>query len=206
MTREQLIGLVKLNIGNAGDVTESQVDLNLCLAWEQMLTAIYYQKPQSIDRFAITSKPTAIVRDSTFGVYYSDLPLAPIRFVDTAEGLRRIYKQKQMAVDGVSPGDDIIFVPMPVQQTQLISQVDGGMVSDVIGYYIKDQRVYYFQHNPEITSVYMDIVPPLDKVDYEQELAIPEGGVQMLIGIVQEILRGTPYVDPRLRKINLQEI
>ena len=206
MTKEELIGLVKLNMGNAGDLHENQIHLNICLAWEQVLLAVYGRNPSGIDGYVITSADVAVVKDTVTGAYYSELPMAPIKFTDIAEGLRRIYKTRQMASDDVGRGDEILFVPQPVQQTQLLSSVDGGQVSDVIGYFVKDDKVWYFNHDPNITSVYMDIVPSLQEMDYDQQVRIPEGGVQMLIGITQEILKGTPYVDPRLRKINLQQI
>jgi hypothetical protein len=201
MTKEELIGLVKLNLGNAGNLHENQIHLNICMAWDQMLFAIYNRWPAGIDRYAKTYSNVAITKDTATGAYYSILPMTPIRFVDVAEGLRRIVKTKQMG-----EGDDIIFVPMPIQQTQLISQVDAGQVADVTGYYVKDERVWYYLMNENITSVNMDIVPSLEKMEYTDEVVIPAGGVQMLIGITNEILKGVPYVDPRLRKINLQEI
>ena len=206
MIKEELIGLVKLNLGNAGDMHENQVHLNIALAWEQMLSAVYYRNPQGIDRYCITYPDIEVKIDQETGRYYSDLPMVPIKFNDIAEGLRRIYKKKQFMTSDASKGDDIQLVPMPPAQTQLLSCVDAGMVSDVIGYFVKGDRVYYYKHDSNIETVYMDIVPPFDKFEHNQEIPIPSGGVQTLIGIAQEILKGTPYVDPRQRKINIQEI
>lgn len=206
MTKEELIGLVQLNLGNAGTLHENQIHLNICLAWHQMLFAVYSKDPKQIDRFAITTKDVTIQRDEHTGAYYSLLPMTPIRFSDVAEGLRRVYKKRQMAADDYGRGDEIVFVPMPVYQTQLISHVDGGVVDNTIGYFVKDTKIWYYHIDKNIESVCVDIVPPLEDLSLDTNVVIPEGGVQMLIGITQEILSGTPYVDPRLRKINLQQI
>ena len=206
MTKDQLIGLIKLNLGNVGNLHGNQIHLDIAMAWEQMLFAVYAQMPGMLDRFAVQYKDQPVVKEESTGTYYCELPITPLRFVDIAEGLRRITKLRQRSNTTRALGDDIIFVPMPVGQTQLISNVDAGMVSDVIGWYIRDEKVWFYHMQEDIISVNMDIVPSFDKLDYEAEVVIPAGGVQMLIGITQEILKGVPYVDPRLRKINLQQV
>jgi hypothetical protein len=222
MRKDKLIGLIKLNIGNAGNIPEQQIELNIALAWEQMLSAIYAQSPVGIERYAKTYTDIAVVKDPSANAFYSELPIMPIRFSDIAEGLRRVGKHRNLpaGMQPVPPGPepdppdvetsdegyDIDFVPMPVQQPKLINNVDAGMVMDVIGYFIKDTRVWYFRMDPNITAVDMDIVRSFDEIGYEEDIPIATGGVQLLIGIANEILTNTPYVDPRLRKINLQEI
>jgi hypothetical protein len=223
MRKDKLIGLLKLNIGNAGNIPEPQIEMNIALAWEQMLFAIYAQSPAGIERYAKTYFDIAVVKDPSANAFYSELPVMPIRFSDITEGLRRVGKHRHLPagrgpvptgppepdppdVQTSDEGYDIDFVPMPVQHPRLINNVDAGQVMDVIGYFIKDTRVWYFRMNPDIKAVDMDIVRSFDEIGYEEDVPIATGGVQLLIGIANEILTNTPYVDPRLRKINLQEI
>lgn len=205
MTKRELIDLTIVNLGKRGDHHPRQIELNMAGAYIQILFAAYSKVPSFLDRISKTYL-CDVSRDEDSGIYYTDLPVEPIRFTDIGEGIRRVWKVKQKSDGGLAEGDEILFIPISPNDTQIISSLQAGVITSEIGYYQRDTRLYFYKMKSEIEQVNVDVVRRFEDISDDEQVLLPAGGDQMFAGVVLEIMKGIPYVDPRLRKINVKEV
>lgn len=194
MQKQQFIELIKKRLGNTGIFRAGVIEQTIGVVWQGEIKDIFIYNMGSLDSYCKTYKDVVVSKDDN--AHYSILPEHIIQTIDSSEGVRRINKMK---------GQGVEFAPMTGMQVDIFENLEAGKIADVIGYVVKADRIEYFNMPDDIEFVKMDLVIPFDKWEMEDEIRLPMGVSEIIVEKVIAYLKGTPYVDPRYRKINVDE-
>ena len=194
MTKGELVELVKISLGDDGRLHDNTVAFDLSLAWEQALGEITKRNKAVLDFYCVEYDDVAVQKNVRTGEYYSMLPVPIIEGMNISHGVRRINYLKDRSLS---------FVPGTGLNIDLMRDLDAFHVMDDILFMVKKDRIVYYNMPSGISSVKMDLVPPFNAMDEDDEFPLPIGSSQYIVEMVAAFFKGTPYVDIRRRKINI---
>lgn len=194
MTKGEIVELVKIRLGDDSRLHDNAVALDLNLAWEQALGEITKRNKSVLDFYCVEFEDVAVVKNPRTGEYYSMLPSPIIEGMNISHGVRRINYLKDRSLS---------FVPGTGLNIDIMRDLDAFHVMDSILFMVKKDRVIYYNMETGISSVKMDLVIPFNEMDEDDEFPLPVGSSQYIVEMVAEFFKGTPYVDIRRRKINI---
>ena len=175
MVKEQLIHLCLDILGlRFGDRT---LALHIENAWNTVVGQTFRKDCQQFDFY---SKPYEV--DVVHGNRpYSILPESIIQTIDHANGVRRITPLDSNKFD---------FVPIPSIALLAFDAVDLGDVTDSIGYYVKHDKVEYWNMPSYIKKVRMELVIPFSKWDDLDDIPLPDGTAEQIVQMACLSYRG----------------
>lgn len=194
MTKGQMIELIKNRLGNDDRLGDRTVALNINTAWEQSLRNIFRYNPAALDMYAVEYKDVAVLHDESTDTYYSMLPVKIIQSINISNGVRRINAMKDRSLS---------FIPATGMMLDYLRELDVFHAIDSIPYDVRKDRVVYYGMNSDITKVKMDLVPPFNELDDDDEFPLPMGESQAIVSMVADFFKGTPWVDIRQRHTNI---
>lgn len=117
-------------------------------------------------------------------IVYALLPANIVQLPDRAEGVRKIQ---------TTTGSGLEFVPVSMEEVELYSALEVGIIDTTIAYDVKQDRVYFWGDLSLITAVDMWLVIPFTEYAETDEFVIPSGkDGQFFDGIVQIALSTPP--------------
>lgn len=200
MTKEQLVELVQLRLGDKKRFGQRTIAKNLALAWNTVMSAIIRQNPQGLDRYT-RKYECSIEQDATTESYYISLPEGTVQVPEIGNGIRNISAKKDTTIE---------FIPMSFTMAQTMKHLDVEYVNDKIGYFIKNNRIEFYNNFPEelyddSESLFVDAVLGFDYWDDDDNIDLPMGSAESIVGLAVQFLEGTPYVPLFKRRFNLEE-
>lgn len=194
MNKAQLVSLVKKGLGEDGRLGDRTIALAIDTVWQEVVKSLFIKTPGKLDFYSKQYKNVAVLKDEDTCEYYCLLPEDIVQTVGFEEGIRNIRLKGREQID---------FVPLDVSPSWL-GNTEVGLVVDVIGYMPRTDRVLFYNMNEDIKEVIMDLVVPFDKWDDDDPVNLPQGASARIVGMSIELLGGTPYIDPKNRKMNIE--
>ena len=195
MTKGELVELIKKKLGDDYRLHDNTVALDLNLAWEQALGEITKHNKSMLDFYAVSYDDVEVLRDDRSGEYYSMLPVPIIEGMNISHGVRRINYPKDRSLS---------FVPATGLNIDIISDLDAFHVVDSVLFEVRKDRIVFHNMESGVSSVSMELVPPFNEIDEDDEFPLPVGASQYIVEMVSEFFKGSPYVDVRRRHVNIE--
>lgn len=151
------------------------------LAYGELIYSLFRSVPANLDLYA---KPyiAEVERNPVTEVYYSALPVAPVQFPGSANGVRHIYQTR---------GSDITFAAQEQGAYEIFDTLDVAAFDNTVGYTLGIGVVSY-DRNPGTTEVRMMIVPNPSSLAPHEEFYLPSGASAKLVDLVINLINGTP--------------
>jgi len=89
-------------------------------------------------------------------------------------------------------GKDVQFVPIRINDTELLFENEFNSLDDVIGYTLSGNRVNYYNFDPIITAVKMDLVVDFTEWASTDDVPIPSGQDMEIINIIRQMYNLKP--------------
>lgn len=175
MTAEQLISLVRNRVGMR--FHKEVVRFNIGRAYADLLN-----READLTQYRKPYESVAVTLNSSTNRYYSLLPVTPINHFDAI----RIYTMK---------GDKFNFVPVADGEMRVFEELDAGLATDVVSFYRRNDRVWYHNMPPSITTVLMEVAPPFELFADADTVYLPVGGEVAIIEKATEYMIGAPLPD-----------
>jgi hypothetical protein len=194
MNKAQLVSLVKKGMGEDGRLGDRTIALAIDTVWQEVVKDLFIKTPGKLDFYSKQYKNVAVLQDDDTDEYYCLLPEEIVQTVAFEEGIRNIRLKGPEQID---------FVPLDISPSW-IGNTDVGLVVEAIGYMPRQDRVLFYNMNPDIEEVIMDLVVPFDKWDDDDPVNLPQGASMKIVGMAIQLLGGVPYIDPKQRKTNTE--
>lgn len=194
MNKAQLVSLVKKGLGEDGRLGDRTIALAIDTVWQEIIKDLFIKTPGKLDFYSKQFKAVQVLQDEDTDEYYCLLPEDIVQTVAFEEGIRKIR---------LKGPENIEFMPMDVAPSW-IKNTDVGLVVDAIGYMPRKDRVLFYNMNEDIKEVIMDLVIPFDKWEDDDPVNLPQGASMKIVAMSIELLGGTPYIDPKQRKMNVE--
>ena len=195
MTKEQLVELVKKRLGDDGRYGDRTISKNIALAFNQVLLPVFQQSIHNMDRYS-KSYPKTVQQDQVSKIYYVDLPEGTMQSPDIGNGIRDVTALEDVNLE---------FVPIRYYMAKTLKNIDAGIVGDKIGYYVRNSRLEFYKHKPEIKDLLVDAVVGFDYWEWEDNIDFPIGTAEQIVGLTLQFLEGQPYIPLHQRRINIEE-
>lgn len=194
MTKRELISMVIKRLGEDGRLGERTVGKYLGVAWQQIIKDVFGKTPQKLNFYTKSYKGIQVQFDEDTQDYYALLPVQTIQDISAEEGVRRIRTQSHESLD---------FVPLDINPAYL-GNTDVGLVLDVVGYRVYEDRVVFYHMNEDVENVIMDIIPSFDEIGMDEQVNMPQGQAANIVMVTIQMLTGTPFVDPQQSHKNIE--
>jgi hypothetical protein len=187
MIKEKLIFLIRSRIiGDSPSVdTLRQGDpRNIELAIAAVLNTIFYDAfknhSSNLDTYSKTYKNVAVTKDADTNIYSSILPAKVVQFPRVSDGIMNINEMK---------GQDVMFVPLKNDDVDMMYGIESDLIDDVIKYVRKGNLVEYYNFDPTITEVRMDLVVDFTEWAMDEDIPIPSGQDMNIVNMVTQYLK-----------------
>jgi hypothetical protein len=154
------------------------------LAISAVLNTIFYTAfkvhQSNLDTYSKTYKNVAVVKDPDTDIYYSTLPAKVVQFPRVSDGIMNINEMK---------GKDVMFVPMKSDDNEMMFGIESDLIDDVVKYIRKAGIVEYFNFDPTITHVRMDLVVDFTEWGMDEDFPVPSGQDNDLVNMVTQYLK-----------------
>jgi hypothetical protein len=176
MKKSQIIELAKKKVGWRWDTRTA--GLHVDLAWVNITGQLFagdlsnldlYAKPYTVDVVRVSPRP------------YSMLPVSILQTIDPANGVRHVYP---LCEDGT------FYVPIRGIDFNLLPDSDAAKTDNACGYYVKTDRVEYFQIGEDVTQLRMEIVPQFSDYDNDDDIPIPAGSAETFFALIVQSMEG----------------
>lgn len=172
MTKREIIGLLReyLQRNDKENKYHPEVIIkSIEITLKEMFTDLYRLSPRSLGKYAKTYTDIAVSHEASSGIYYSTLPVEVINIPSTGSGVIAILPK--VANTGHT------FVPMTVNEADMVFNTDVAVVTRMIGYRPRqDGRVEYYNMSSavETAGVRMALLPVFSDYSDDEVVAIPE--------------------------------
>ena len=190
MIKAQFIELIRLNIFGGSEAVDRlyladprRVELDITAAMNTLFFQIFKKDRSNLDRYAKTYKNVAVSYDSSIVTYYSTLPAKVIQFPTVGDGIWNI---------STMTGQDVTFAPVTISDKELLYNNEFNLLDDVIGYSLSGSQVSYYNHDPLITEVRMELIVDFTEWDLNEDIPIPSGQDLEIINIIRQMYQLKP--------------
>ncbi len=190
MIKGKLISLIRGNIfGNSVTVDrlyladERRVELDITAALNTLFFQAFKKDPSNLDRYSKPYLNIPVTYEASTQSYYSILPATVIQYPVVGDGIWNI---------NTMVGRDVTFVPVQMNDKELMFDNEFNSLDDVIGYSLSGSRVDYFNFDPIITAVKMDLVVAFTEWDINEDIPIPSGQDLEVINIIRQMYNLKP--------------
>jgi hypothetical protein len=154
------------------------------LAISAVLNTIFYTAfkvhQSNLDTYSKTYRNVAVIKDPDTDIYYSTLPAKVVQFPRVSDGIMNINEMK---------GKDVMFVPMKSDDNEMMFGIESDLIDDVVKYIRKAGIVEYFNFDPTITHVRMDLVVDFTEWGMDEDFPVPSGQDNDLVNMVTQYLK-----------------
>lgn len=171
MNAEELISLVRNRLGGRR-FHEEVIRYNIGRAFAMFMSEEQDLTPYRKDFYDVEVN----IRGSK---YYSTLPVTPLNVRDSI---------RITTIVGV----EVTFEREDDGQAEIFNELEVSKVSDIIGFKLRTDKVWYNGIGDEIDVVDMAIVLPFEEYDYTDEIYLPVGSDELIIETTTNFLLGTP--------------
>ena len=181
MRKDQLVHLCLDILGLR--FQDRTVALHLESAWNTVVGQTFRKDSKQLDFYA-----KSFDADVTHGNRpFTLLPVPIVQGIDFGKGVRRI---------NLPESNDFDFVPMPAIGLQAFDEVGLGDVTKSIGYFVRHDKVEYWNMPKFIKKVRMELVIPFSAWKDSDDIPIPDGTAEQIIQMaVQSFRGGQPQTD-----------
>lgn len=190
MIKNKLIELVRANVFGGSATAdrlyladERRVELDIAAALNTLFFQIFKKEPSNLDRYAKPYLNIAVSYEASTQTYYSILPAKIIQYPTVGDGIWNINTML---------GKDVQFVPIRINDTELLFENEFNSLDDVIGYTLSGNRVNYYNFDPIITAVKMDLVVDFTEWASTDDVPIPSGQDMEIINIIRQMYNLKP--------------
>jgi hypothetical protein len=185
MIKNKYIELVKVNVfGGKATVDRlhvadpRRIELDIAAALNTLFFKTFKKDPSNLDRYSKPYLNVAVQYESSTHTYYSILPAKVIQYPVVGDGIWNINTML---------GQDITFVPIQMGFKEFLFESEWKQIDDVIGYSLSGSRVDYFNFDPMITAVKMDLVVDFTEWGMDEDVPIPSGQDLEVLNIVRQM-------------------
>ena len=179
MTAEQVISIVRNRIGKP--FHEEVIRYNIGRAYASLMT-----QQKDLTPFRKTYESVAVEEHTASEKYYSLLPAIPVHLYDAI----RIYTAKGTRFD---------YVPVRDGEMRIMADLDAGLVTDKVAFFLRNDRVWYENMPDTTTTVTMEIAINFESYEDTDTVFLPIGLEEQLITMTVNFLMGSPP-DPKLNE------
>lgn len=166
MTKQEHIDFIRNEIGQ--DFHYKQVEIAIDHVYRQVAHNVTREGVDGFDFLTKEYSPVTVTLDSTTQRYYSLLPEEIIQFTDPNEGIRNI---------NTTQGTDLNFYPTSERNVMLTAGLALDNVMTRIGYYVRHDRVWYYNMDPGVAGVgvRMVLAVPFTAYGDDDAVSLPSG-------------------------------
>lgn len=190
MLKNKIIELVKANVFGGSATAdrlyladERRVELDIAAALNTLFFQIFKKEPSNLDRYAKTYLNVSVNYEASTQTYYSILPAKVIQYPTVGDGIWNINTMQ---------GRDVQFAPITTNDSELLYGNEFNELDDVIGYTLSGSRVNYYNFDPIITQVKMDLVVDFTEWGRNEDVPIPSGQDMEIINIIRQMYNLKP--------------
>jgi hypothetical protein len=121
--------------------------------------------------------------EASTDTYYSILPAKVIQYPTVGDGIWNINTMQ---------GKDVTFAPIQMNDRELLFEGEFDSIDDVIGYSLSGSRVDYYNFDPIITAVKMDLVVDFTEWGMTEDVPIPSGQDLEVVNIIRQMYNLKP--------------
>lgn len=190
MLKNKIIELVRANVFGGSATAdrlyladERRVELDIAAALNTLFFQIFKKEPSNLDRYAKTYLNVSVSYEASTQTYYSILPAKVIQYPTVGDGIWNINTMQ---------GRDVQFAPITTNDSELLYGNEFNELDDVIGYTLSGSRVNYYNFDPIITQVKMDLVVDFTEWGRNEDVPIPSGQDMEIINIIRHMYNLKP--------------
>jgi hypothetical protein len=185
MIKSKYIELVKSSIfGGKATVDRihvadpRKIELDITSALNTIFFKIFKKDPSNLDRYSKSYLNVAVQYEASTQTYYSILPAKVIQYPVVGDGIWNI---------NTMTGQDVTFNPIQMGNKEFLFESEWKDIDDVIGYSLSGSRVDYFNFDPIITAVKMDLIVDFTEWGMDEDVPIPSGQDLEVLNIVRQM-------------------
>lgn len=190
MRKDKFIELVKTSVfsGTATvdrmDVADPRrIELDITAALNTIFFKIFKKDPSNLDRYSKQYLSVPVLYESSTQIYYSILPANVIQFPVVGDGIWNI---------NTMTGRDVTFNPIEMGNQEFLFDSEWKEIDDVIGFSLNGNRVDYFNFDPMITAVKMNLIVAFTEWAIDEDVPIPSGQDLEVLNIVRQMYNMKP--------------
>jgi hypothetical protein len=190
MIKSKYIELIRLNIFGGKETVDRihladprRIELDISAALNTIFFQTFKKDPSNLDRYSKQYTNIAVNYDSATQVYYSNLPAKVIQYPICGDGIWNINDML---------GRDVAFAPIQMNERELLYGGEFDSIDDVIGYSLSGSIITYYNFDPIITAVKMDLVIDFTEWDLSEDVPIPSGQDLEVINIIRQMYNLIP--------------
>ena len=185
MIKSKLIELIRGHILGSNETVDRiyqadprRLELDIAAAFNTTYIQIFKKSPSNLDRYVKVYKNVSVIQDPDTLTYYSLLPAKVIQYSTRGDGVWNINTMQ---------GQDISFVPMDRNKNEIFYGSEWDSIDDVIKFSVINNRVEYYNFDPMITAVKMDLVVDFTEWAMTDDIPIPGGQDLNIINMVLQM-------------------
>jgi hypothetical protein len=185
MIKAKYIELVKVNVFGGKSTVDRlhiadprRIELDISAALNTLFFKTFKKDPSNLDRYSKPYLNVPVQYESTTQTYYSILPAKVIQYPVVGDGIWNINTML---------GKDVTFAPVQMGNKEFLFESEWKEIDDVIGYSLSGNRVDYFNFDPIITAVKMDLVVDFTEWGMDEDVPIPSGQDLEVLNIVRQM-------------------
>jgi hypothetical protein len=195
MQKDKFIELIRTGVFGGNSTVDRlyqadprRIELDITSALNTIFFKIFKKDPSNLDRYSKQYLSVPILYESSTQTYYSILPAQVIQFPVVGDGIWNI---------NTMTGRDVTFNPVQMGNKEFIFDSEWKTIDDVIGYSLSGNkltdapplngRVTYFNFDPMITAVKMDLVVAFTEWGMSEDVPIPSGQDLEVLNIVRQM-------------------
>jgi hypothetical protein len=190
MIKEKYIELIRSNIfGGSATVDrlyladQRRIELDIAAALNTLFFQTFKKEPSNLDRYAKTYLNVAVLYEASTDTHYSILPAKVIQYPTVGDGIWNISTML---------GKDVEFTPIETGNKEFLFENEFDSLDDVIGYSLSGSRISYYNFDPIITAVKMDLVVDFTEWGMTEDVPIPSGQDLEVINIIRQMYNLQP--------------
>jgi hypothetical protein len=190
MIKSKFISLIRGNIfGGSATVDrlyladERRIELDIAAALNTLFYQTFKKDPSNLDRYSKPYLNVPVSYEASTQTYYSILPAKVIQYPICGDGIWNINTML---------GKDLTFAPIQMGDKEFLFDNEFSSLDDVIGYSLSGSRVDYFNFDPIITAVKMDLVVDFTEWGMDEDVPIPSGQDMEVVNIIRQMYNLKP--------------
>jgi hypothetical protein len=166
------------------EVDQRRIELAISAVLNTIFYTAFRVHSSNLDTYSKTYKNVAISQDPDTNIYFSILPAKVVQFPRVSDGIMNINEMKNEM-----KGKDVMFVPMKSDDNEMMFGIESDLIDDVVKYIRKGGIVEYYNLDPTITKVRMDLVVDFTEWGMTEDFPVPSGQDNDLVNMVTQYLK-----------------
>jgi len=190
MEKSKYIELIRINVFGGKETVDRlhladprRIELDIASALNSIFYKTFKKDPSNLDRYSKPYLSVAVSYEASTQTYYSILPAKVIQYPICGDGIWNI---------NTMTGKDVTFSPIQMGERELLFESEFDSIDDVIGYSLSGSRVDYYNFDPIITAVKMDLIVDFTEWDMDEDVPIPSGQDLEVINTIRQMYNLKP--------------